>query len=464
MIIFSKTIFPLTKPAPVLYNKMIHKREVTVISKLQKKRTFPHKYALIFFFSMIVYSIVFVRKFTLPHVDGITYLFHCVDYSYGFCSKFFTGAVYHLFFKETSQLTADIFQIILLLLSLAGVSLLLEKFIENAPAEHKSTALWLIAFFITGPATFSMFSYELGMLDVWWIPFTVLFIVFLKNRYLKWISPVFGALSVLVHFGAILTYVPLYALLALYETGSAKVRKEKIKNGIIFGLVCVFSLGAFAYFGANDSKNVTYSLQEFDERLHAQNAEKISYFETLLYGNNSYTTDEFNDVTGIYDGYSEDFLNEYISIDCGIPVIGPAINAIARTLKIHFLIYTKDENFIKVFCNLTAELILLLPLIILLSKCFFKKKKGSTRLIQFYSFCAALIVPLAVIATFFVSTDSVRWLGHGVLSLFTVLLYECYSEGFVSLPYFSEKLKKYGSMATAVYFTVYLLCSFDPYV
>ena len=122
-----------------------------------KNAFYEHRFGLFFFVFLKAYSFIVSGNMQVWKVDGITYSFHVVDFSMGFCTKLLPGAVCNFLFDEVTEAKVSTYLNILVAFCFLLVSLLLEKIVLSTGKEYRTPLIFLIAFFLTGPATFSIY-------------------------------------------------------------------------------------------------------------------------------------------------------------------------------------------------------------------------------------------------------------------------------------------------------------------
>lgn len=424
------------------------------------------KYTAGIFGFLLLYAFAIVNRFSLPHIDGIAYSFHLLDFSLGFCSRFLPGALYHLFVKEPSQLSAAVYETALLVIFFIPLSYMLAVFMEHVPEKYRPAALTLLALYLTGSCTFAPYSCALGMLDVYWIYFSLIYIAAIPHKVLRWLlCPVLLFLCTMIHYGVIITYIPFLCLLTLYETAAEPDKKEKIKKTVLLVLCIAVSVGGFAYFLTHDKQNINCSIAEFHNMLEENGVGANSlYYDAAFFATPENYTDEFVElVVGPqgYDGspYTPVFDGENLS---GIQQL---INGLAYQLQYQYFLFTNREIYKDVLIEAGVLLLVLLPLLVMFyrfARRGFTEARGNG-LLRLTWFCVFFLFPLAAFVSLLISTDSVRWTAHGFLCLFTFSLYVLRRE-----PDKWETLREYlfsfSPVLRAAYFGIYALLILDPYV
>lgn len=422
----------------------------------------PLKWYYIFAF-LLVYSFVVVRKCRLPSMEDVVYSFHAVDFSMGFCSRFLPGAIFNFIFKTPTILKATIYETVLLVGFFAVLSVFISKISRSLSEENRPCFLLLTLFFLTGPGTFSIYSYQIGMLDVYWMFFGIAFFALIKNKYLKWLTPVICILCLLIHYAAILCYIPLFALIALYEASVTESKREKNSYYTIFILICVFSIPSFLYFVLSDSANHTYTQEQFDAVLEARGAFNHLYYDDTAYGANDVINNLLRDGI-ITKEQSNTYLNPIILSPEKYHGFAVLINQIWEHIHLLTLLYSLDV-YTKALIRQLVIYFLEFPIVITIFRYFIhciKSKKS--KLYSFIFICITIYYPVISLITPLLSTDTVRWMSHSFTVPFIFLMYCIYTEKDKVTVKIREMNTRIPIFIKALYLTVYSLVIFDPYI
>ena len=441
----------------------------TVLRKDPEKQNIfsAHRIAFCIFFFLLAYGLIVVRRCAPPSVSNVCYYFHTVDFSLGFCSRFLPGAIYHLFFRTPSPATAAVYETVLLVLLYAAVSLLLEKLMLAVPERYRRAALVLLAFYLTGPATFAPYAYKIGMLDVYWLFLTVPFLLMLRNRYARLALPLLFLPAVMIHFGAMFTYVPFYALLILYEQTRARDKSDRRRLTAVFLAGCVLAAGLFLYFGVFEKSNVKVDIDTFDQMMRERGVENTDYYDYALYGTGDIDVRRINEFKDPNDPRAH--------VDPIILFPEHADNAVVKLLnfffyhlQMHYYLYTTLNTGPRTLTQYALLTVVLLPALFVLWRFFFvrsrRMKEEGQKLKRFVYVCLILFFPVATVGSMLISSDSTRWCFHVYFLMFTTLLYLMYRERETVPEIISGILKKIPEPVIGLYF---LLCFFtvvNPYV
>ena len=384
-------------------------------------------------------------------VDNITYAYHLVDYSMGFCTKFFTGAVYNFLFDKIDRQYMNIFETVLIFLVFSFVSYCLSKIIcETESARDRRILFILFLLFLTGPVTFSMFFTEFGMLDVYWLYFAVIFMIFLSNKYYCWLIPLLFMLSVLVHISFSISYFFLFSMMIMYKCSQTDKRFNRVSLLFLLIVSALLTFAAAVYFTTHESGNLNYSMNEFNLLLEQRNTSGedvyLKYYDYSLYK--------------FVNGY---YINERALIDNGpetgfLSLIVKIINSMYNQLA--FSVSCMDSKIIR---NYSCIFIIVLPLVFFFYKFWafnFKKSRGLGKLV----FLAAMVqFPVTFICGSAMSPDVLRWMAHAFLIQFAFLLYVVWTDRESSLSFINEFMSNVSRRLLYPYCVIYAFSFMENY-
>lgn len=417
----------------------------TKLLNIKNEKMYP---VLLFLFT-VFYNLFIVRNFTLPDIGVAVRSFHTVDFTVGFCTKILPGAVFNLLPGKCTDMKIIVYETILLLLFFAAVSVFLGRFISSASEENKGTALFLSILFLSGPCTFSIYAYRVGMLDVYWVFLAAAAVFMLRNKYLRWGMPLICIAAILIHISAMIAYIILFAMLLLYEYISAEDKKEKRTWGIIFLLSVGVSVLTFGYFLLFEKSNLVFTMEEFDAWLAGRGAGGY-YYDYALYGH------------FIFDDASFYNFNEVIVPIGFSPLIERFVNKIIQQILFNFTLFVQSNIPPYVMLILIG---LVLPLLLPVYKFALRKMRENKKDKPTVFFCVCLFAqfPFTLLCAILTSVDVTRWTAHAFTVLFTLFLYMLYKEGDEALSAVREYGAGFPGWMKAVYSAVYALTVFDPY-
>ena len=236
---------------------------------MKKVKSFfsDHKLSLFFFGFLMAYSFVISGNLGLWKVDSITYSFHVVDFSIGFCTKLLPGAVCNFLFDEITENKISIYITVLIAICFFLIGVLLEKIIKETDEAFRKTLFILIMFFLTGPATFSIYTDAFCWLDFYWLFAAVIALLLLIKKQLYFLIVPLMLATVMVHFASILCYIPFVCIIMLYKISETVNKKEKAYLWIIWTATVVSALGLSLYMAVYETEHVKMTMEEMNELL-----------------------------------------------------------------------------------------------------------------------------------------------------------------------------------------------------
>lgn len=423
-----------------------------------------HRAALCIFLFLLFYGFAVVRRAAPPEVGPFEYYFYAVDFSMGFVGRFIMGAAFNLFTKNPTPATATVYMTVLLLLFCGALSLVLERFLRALPENRQPLGLALLAFYLTGPATFGMYFYQFGMLDTHWLFLALPFVLLLQNKKTQLLLPLLFVPMVMIQFASLFNWVLFGGLLLLYEWTLATEKKDRRRLAALFVASVVLASGTFLYFEINEKKNLVYPIDTFNEILKDRGVTLLYYFDDTLYENFNYDTPELAEQ---YEYYNHiDYIDHFPNMKDN--TFKETINRLSYMFRTRLGYYLQNNwHGLKKTVGQAALLtVILLPMLMLFYTVLhrrFKAAKGKF-LPRFTYFCMMAVYPVSIFAVIPISSDSVRWMAQGFLVLFSLLLYMIYKEKEAVLEILMQKAEKIPRPAIAIYYCVYFFTVLNPYV
>lgn len=387
-----------------------------------------HYYSVFFFLFILVYSCIVPGGLRPWETTSVTQSYHAVDFSMGFCSRFLPGAIYNFLFGAVNERVLNIYLAVLMIAFFFVLSLLLEKFILGVDSKYRFIAMVLVMFFITGPATFSIYIKLPGMMDTYWLLAGLLFFVLLSKKQTWFLLFIPFVICALVHHATWLCYIPAFVLIALYKISVTQKKKEKAYLWGTLFLAVVASIALTIYLVFFERDNLVYTVEEFIDVLSAKGANHYTYYAESFY----------------YYGYAE-----YES-----------------TSVFEEMLFRISTNFVS-FNSLSriSVIVLLMPLVIFIYKFFIKQINTDRNKLKKFSYvCMLLLVPCSIVATSFLSTDLIRWVDHAFLPLFASFLYVLYNEGAEAWECVKDDFQKINIKTVLIYFVFYMSVVYYPYI
>lgn len=411
-----------------------------------KKVLLSHRYAIMLFVFISVCSFVVSGGGRLWQVDDITYTYHTVDFSMGFCSAILPGAIYHLLVGKMDPIAMNVYDTVLILLFFAAVSLVCEALIKRTKEKDRNSVIMLVLLFLSGQNAFAILVMHLGMLDAFWLYFSLFAVVLLASKKLyPLVIPVFFLL-ILVYFGSLLSYVPMLWLMILYRMTCAESKKERRGLAAVFASSFVISGGTAIYFLMNTQKNLVYSIEEFDRILLERGNLNTIYYDFTLY--NKYPDSII--------GLAEDSGVHFAQSSASDNIVTSGIKTIFNHYQVRFMYYNFD--------TIIPMLCIILPVVFLLSVFVFSLiRKSDNKFQKLVLACFPLLFVFSFLASLLFSADMIRWLSHAYTVFFSTVLFALYYSRNDDLDYFKNVFSAIPSPCIAAYMFVYMLNVFDPY-
>lgn len=418
-----------------------------------KRLIYSHRYFFIFFGFILLYETVVAGRCTLWSVGSTAYSMYALDYSFGFTDKLLPGALYGIFFKNISQKTVDLFSTVGILLFFAALSFLLERLCFSAREKDRPLYLFVCFFFMTGPATFAVFVVELGLIEVFWAYLAVIFFLVVRRRQLVLLSVPLCVIALLVNNNAIMSVVPMFCILLLYQFS---LEKEKVNKRIYLSafILCVcVSIPFFVFLIGFSSRTLAYSFDEFcalleDKGVSPQYAGYFFYGMENYYNRKTTTQEEVAAFMQLAEAYRESH-----GIDRLFKLLTMSFSGIG-------LVRSKSKVFVYM-----GELILLLPVLGFITAycCSRVFDKTENKLCRFTFFCVPALFVLDVVCGFLVSLDHGKWIAYAFIELFAVFLFVLSRESESVITFVRRFLRRMPPAVPALYALIYAFTFFSFY-
>ena len=411
-------------------------------------KVFDFKNVLLFFVLNLV-GPFFFNGYALPNVDSVCMAYHAVDFNMGFLSRVLPGHIFRTLFNNPTKHTATVYESVLYVLLSLSVAIILNRVLLSVEDKYKPLCFYFLCLFCLGH-TLCIYYFELGMLDVYWVYAFVLFVLFFSKKYLWFLIPVIFVTMILIYFSSLMCYIPLMALIIIYEITVREDRKEKIYLTCVLVVSLVLTLAMFVYFLVNEKHNLVYDMNTFNSILKSRGTTYFDYYDEVFYKTYS------------IEGKTGELMNfTLITNDSFPPLIKSFVNIIARQIYLSFSIYAALTNVLLYNALILAAV--MLPLLLIFFKCYCRLfKKTDSKLKKFVYFCAVFQFPLASLGAT-MSSDIIRWLTHAFTCSFVFFLYLLYK----NKDDICEILKYYYDNSKISYRMLYALLvyitKFEPY-
>ena len=324
-----------------------------------------HRFFFCFFLFLSVYHVLIVNQLNAWKLSDMLYSILCVDFSFGFASKLLPGAIFNAVFgAHASRETAEIFTVALVFLVFIGVAAFGDIFMRRVPDKHKNTALVLLLLFMSGAYTFSIFTKSLGIIDTYWLVFFLLFFVFLENKILRFLIPLVFVGALMIHFAALVFFIPIVAIILLYRASVAKSKGDRAVYISIFTISVIATAVFFFLLVLNETQTVC-PIDEFRAKLLERGADNSRYYDYsffhLIDGRNfipesveatkspllKFAKLFYYQIKITYDLLKADVVHGVVTTVTGILVLAPVI---AIFIKTHLEVLKSKENGLRRFC------------------------------------------------------------------------------------------------------------------
>ncbi|MBQ3904419.1 MAG: hypothetical protein II744_05525 [Eubacterium sp.] len=423
------------------------------------------KYALLLFAVLVFNSVVVVGGGHIQHIYAVTYSMYLLDYSFGFCARFFPGQLYRWITGGNYSMEAvQSYCVIVLLVAFVLLAVLLNLFILSAPEKERKLYVILALFFVSGPVTFSLYSYAMGIIDTLWIIFTPVVIFLLGNRYTKYFAPLFIVPMVLVHFSAITCYVVLVLFILLYRASEEKSKTGKAVYSAMFAFSLLIAVGITVYFIMFESSNIKYTAEEMIAR--AKERSEIGEYTDLLYVN----FDIFKIVTfqdnSIFDGsvFPYKSLKDDILIPEGSSLpqfVVNAVNAVWPNIDFHLKYYGSKGRIPDELTSVIKQTVFISPVLAFVFGYWRHRirlaKENKNRFQQLLFSLAITYFPVALVFWFMCSIDHFRYYNHIMIVEGAFMLYVMYCNREDTALWLEERFGKMNKGVLFLYAVIYFI-------
>lgn len=403
-----------------------------------KEKLYEHRYGLLFFAALMVYSIVISNKLEPWQVSNFSFSFYVVDFSLGFCSKLLPGAAFNLFFDNLTKEKVSMILSILVTICFFIFSMLLGEAYRKTVEKNKKTFLIIIAFFLTGPVTFSKYFDLFCWLDFFWLFSAVISILCLSRKTLYiFVIPLMW-IAIMSHYGAILCYVPFIAIFMLYMLSEEENKRIKRYLTVVWVILVVTSLALAGYLIAFETKNINLTFDELKKFFADRGVENGDYFYYAFF--------RTSDTTGQEEYFAEKF-GDMISV-AGIqnPVL-IFLTTIIQQIQVTLKLFAFEE---------AREIVMSMPVIAFIYRIYIEqfRTEKNNKLRKFVLFCMPCLMAGTSVFGILLSTDTTRWISHGIMPAFIMMFYMMQREKAFALKV-TEAVDRIPPEILTVYFLMY---------
>lgn len=347
--------------------------------------------AVIMAMLFLVIALHFYIENDLLNMRSILFL---LDYKVGFASRLLIGSIINIFVDNYTQALIDVINIGVLIFTALVISLLLARLVRRIEKQQRSFFLILIAILIFAPSGLKIIATQRGLLDIYWIIFTLFAVISLRSEKLKWLVPVFCFLGLANHYAFLFAFLPTIFAIIIYE-----IYKRPSKNNIRIGSVSLglsaVSTVYFAFFAnklllMNRDEVYSYVLGKMDLKIIWED-----YIDAYFFN--------------MHRGYEVEGIKEYLTVLFEFNLQLMPLGKILTTFLSAFLLLV----FFALVFGISSK----------------KAKDGWQKRI----FLLNMILPIAALPSFILSPDFERWISYIIITQFLVLFYYIYDKNEIIL-------------------------------
>ncbi len=187
------------------------------------------------------------------------HVYYLVDFSMGKASRLLIGTLVNWLTDAPTPEWVDRFFVVSLFLTILLASVLAGKVINNTKKELKPHILVFALFLVSGSLNFACFSKFTGFFDIYMFAVALLCVVFLFNKYLRWLVPVLCVAGVFIHQGFALSFFPLVIGAAFYM---AFTNENKAAKKAVFVVSAVATVATVLYCVSYGTDTMTITFEE----------------------------------------------------------------------------------------------------------------------------------------------------------------------------------------------------------
>lgn len=325
--------------------------------------------------------------------------YYLADFSMGKTSRLLVGEFINLLTDHPTEKWLNGFALVFLFAAIALLVVVLGRVVRAVDAEKRVPVYVFILFFCTGSFTTHIFSWFFGMLDVHMLILAVVSLVFLNNKYLRWLVPVLCLAGVMINYVFGVSYFPIIVLFILYLADSS----DKKAGNIILFCITVISVVALTFYCiifAVETTTVTFDhmVEIMERKLGAPiTGEQAQYVS-------GYLTGKLADGTDVL-GYDM-----------------AEMGAFEVTYNLFRYILTERMGFDGVISLVLASFPIIAVFWAIWIMSIKNAEKGSKKFIFVCFILSTLFIPICCL----LSTDLIRWISAGVLTQFGLCFYMFY--------------------------------------
>jgi hypothetical protein len=138
---------------------------------------------------------------------------------FGFNSRLFVGSIFKLFSEYISSSTIYYSIIVIIIFMNALVALTLGAAFRRSSIETSGSFQVFMILFLSSPFSLSFLFHgeNFGRFDTYLIIITVIMMLIVRRKYLRWLIPILCFAAVAIYQGYVMLYMPVIAIILVYE-------------------------------------------------------------------------------------------------------------------------------------------------------------------------------------------------------------------------------------------------------
>lgn len=376
-----------------------------------QRNTHEKRFAELFIFGVLSFQLLVLLP-DIRHLNPFVVTPYFMSYQdFGFQSRMFIGTVFRLF-SETIGTSALYYTLIAVVVGLnALVAVTLGNALRRCPRDAEKGFTVFLILFLCSPFSLSFLFHaeNFGRFDMYLIVLTTIMVCVVRHKYLKWLIPLLCVACVAIYQGYIMLYMPIIAIILIYEG----IRKHLRISYLIIGGLSVLSVAALSVYFQYGAPGFAFQTS----------ADVIDYLAPR-------TDFELSELMI----FGEYFIN-----------------------VVDYFLYQK--LIVKSFAvpYTLCVLIMTLPIIVVFISLWFSAWKTARGWLKKGIVLLCMVAPLMAMPVF-IGNDWDRWISAVFLTQFALALY-LINDGFECVSKSAEKIRRYLSDHKALFFFMVLYLS-----
>lgn len=348
------------------------------------------KYGLAVFIILTIQAVINMIPFS--GTGEFLHVYYLVDFSMGKASRLLIGTVVNWLTDNPDIDWVNKFAAASVFLAIIITSCVIGKIINGIKPEMKPHVLVVTLFLVSGSLTFAIFSRFIGFLDIYMFIVALSAVIFLNNKYLRWLTPLLCVAGVFIHQGFVLSFFPLIALSSFYL---AFVHEKNVSSIAVFVLSMVLTAVSVIYCVIYGTETMTLTFEEMCRIVNERGSHEFS--DEALFNLGFYFYEHAPDKSGLTNAQlSEMSLWEVI------------------VSLFTFVNFQYDGSLRGLFAILSLALIMFVIFAIIWIKCIMHADSKPKKFVYACFMLSMLIVPLYCL----IASDYARWVQAGMLTQF----------------------------------------------